>query len=140
MIKDLFPDLSIRTLASGVGVFGVLVASAVLVHAPAIIFNVGAPKPNSDFYTHYRWAIQFYESLRAGDPYPHWMWRQGHGLGQPALLFYSPLFFYVSGAVRLITSNTWDAMRIVFVLSTIITGFYGWRLFRLFADNLYALA
>jgi hypothetical protein len=116
------------------------VASAMLVHAPAIIFNVGAPKPNSDFYTHYRWAIQFYESLRAGDPYPHWMWRQGHGLGQPALLFYSPLFFYVSGAVRLITSNTWAAMRIVFVLSTIITGFYGWRLFRLFADNLYALA
>ena len=140
MIKYLFPDLSIRTLASCVGVFGVLVASAMLVHAPAIIFNVGAPKPNSDFYIHYRWAIQFYESLRAGDPYPHWMWRQGHGLGQPALLFYSPLFYYVSSAVRLITSNTWTAMRIVFVLSTIITGFYGWRLFRLFADNLYALA
>jgi hypothetical protein len=73
MTKYLLPRLSIRTFASGLGALGVLVMSALLVHAPAILFNVGVAKPNSDFYIHYRWAIQFYESLRSGDPYPHWM-------------------------------------------------------------------
>jgi len=94
---------------------------------------------NSDFDIHYRWAVQFSEGLRAGDPYPHWMSQGSFGFGEPALLFYSPLFYYLCGAVRVVTSNTWDAMRVVFLLSTILTGFFGWRLFRLFAGDGYAL-
>ncbi len=119
------------------GALGVLLTSAVLMHAPGILFNVGVP--NNDFDAHYRWAVQFGESLRGGDLYPHWMWRGNYGLGEVALLFYSPLFYYLSGAVRLLTPNTWEAMRIVFVLSTLLTGFYGWRLLRLFSTDGYAL-
>src|SRR5207302_2288110 len=101
------------------GAFEVLVLSAVLVHAPSIVFDVGAR--NNDFTIHYRWAVQFAEALRAGDPYPHWMWRGNYGMGEAALLFYSPLFYYLCGAIRLLTSNTWEAMRLVFVFSTILT-------------------
>src|SRR5215472_17487798 len=68
------------------------------------------------------------------------MWRGNFGLGEAALLFYSPLFYYLCGAVRLFTPNTWEAMRIVFVLSTCLTGFYSWRLLGLFAENVQALA
>jgi 6-pyruvoyl-tetrahydropterin synthase related domain len=112
--------------------------SALLVHAPGILFNVGVR--NNDFDAHYHWAVQFAEGLRDGDLYPHWMWRGNFGLGEVALLFYSPLFYYVCGAVRLLTPNTWEAMRLVFVLSTMITGFYGWRLLRMFTGDAYALA
>ena len=129
--------IRIRNLALSLGAFGVVSTSALLVHAPSILFNVGVR--NLDFNAHYAWAVQFAEGLRDGDPYPHWMWRGNFGLGEPALLFYSPLFYYVCGAVRLLTSNTWAAMRIVFVLSTILTGIYGWRLLRLFTGNVHAL-
>ena len=114
-----------------------LLASAVLVHAPGTLANVG--NRNLDFNAHYTWAVQFAEALRSGDPYPHWMWRGNLGFGEVALLFYSPLFYYVCGIVRLFTANTWDAIRIVFVFSTILTGFYGWRLSKLFMRGGYAL-
>ena len=126
-----------RPIAKSFGVIGLLSASAVIMHAPGALFDVGVR--NLDFHSHYVWALQFAEGLRNADIYPHWMWRGHLGLGEVALLFYSPLFYYGCGAVRLITSNTWEAMRIVFVLSTILTGFYGWRLLRLFTGNAYAL-
>ncbi|HEV2100682.1 MAG TPA: 6-pyruvoyl-tetrahydropterin synthase-related protein [Stellaceae bacterium] len=117
--------------------FAVLLASAILAHAPGILFDVGVR--NNDFNAHYHWAIQFAAAIRDGDPYPHWMWRGNLGLGEVALLFYSPLFYYACSFVRLLTSNTWEAMRLVFVLSTLITGYFGWRLFRLFTSDAYAL-
>jgi hypothetical protein len=125
-------------LARSLGAVGLLAASAVVVHAPGILFDVGVR--NLDFNAHYVWSVQFAEGLRNGDPYPHWMWRGNFGLGEVALLYYSPLFYYLCGAVRLLTENTWEAMRIVFVLSTCLTGFYGWRLLRLLTGNVYALA
>ena len=129
--------ITVRKLALSLGPFGVVLTSALLVHAPGILFDVGVR--NLDFNAHYAWAVQFAEGLRDGDPYPHWMWRGNFGLGEAALLFYSPLFYYVCGAVRLLTSNTWAAMRIVFVLSTILTGIYGWRLLRPWTGNVHAL-
>ena len=126
-----------RPIALWLGALGILLTSAVVVHAPGILFNVGVR--NNDFDAHYHWAVQFGEGLRGGDLYPHWMWRGNFGLGEVALLYYSPLFYYICGAVRLLTSNTWEAMRIVFVLSTLLTGLYGWRLLRLFSNDVYAL-
>ncbi len=127
-----------RPVALWLGAFGILLTSAVVVHAPGILFNVGVR--NNDFDAHYHWAVQFGEGLRGGDLYPHWMWRGNFGLGEVALLYYSPLFYYISGSVRLLTPNTWEAMRIVFVISTLLTGLYGWRLLRLFSNDAYALA
>jgi hypothetical protein len=115
----------------------VLSVSALVVHAAGTITNVGFH--NLDFDSHYNWAVQFTEGLRSGDPYPRWMWRGNLGLGEVALLFYSPLFYYACGIVRLFTTNTWAAMRIVFVLSTLLTGFYGWRLLKLFMGDVLAV-
>jgi hypothetical protein len=126
-----------RPLALWLGALCVLLTSALLAHAPGILFDVGVR--NQDFNSHYPWTVQFAEALGDGDLYPHWMWRGNFGFGEIALLYYSPLFYYISGAVRLLTSNTWEAMRIVFVFSTLLTGFYGWRLLRLFANDAYAL-
>jgi hypothetical protein len=133
----LFISLPARYLAPPIGALGVLVLSAVLVHAPGLL-DIGIR--NNDFDAYYHWAVQFAAAMRFGDPYPHWMWLGNFGLGEVALLFYSPLFYYVCSAVDLLTSNTWAAMRFVFVCSTILTGYYGWRLFLLFTGDAYALA
>jgi hypothetical protein len=130
--------MTVRTVTQSLEALGVLLASALLVHVLSIVFDVGVPK--GDFHTHYRWAVQFAEALRDGDPYPHWMWRGNLGLGEVALLYYSPLFYYACGAIRLLTPNTWLAIRIVFMVSTIFAGFFGWRLFRQFMAEVYAVA
>jgi len=82
-----------RPIAKSFGVIGLLSASAVIMHAPGALFDVGVR--NLDFHSHYVWALQFAEGLRNADIYPHWMWRGHLGLGEVALLFYSPLFYYV---------------------------------------------
>jgi hypothetical protein len=115
----------------------IFAVAAVLLNAPGLIFNLGVR--NLDFNAHYAWAVQFGEGMRQGDLYPRWMWRGNLGSGEAALLFYSPLFYYLSGLVRLATSNTWEAMRIVFVVATFVTGIFAWRLLRLFTGAGFAL-
>jgi hypothetical protein len=116
--------------------FLLLLGCAGLVHLPALL---GIVARNADFNIHYQWAVQFAEGLRGGDPYPHWMWRGNEGLGEVALLYYSPLFYYFTGVIRFVTGNTWAAMNVTFILFTAASGFYAWRLFRLFMDDRFAM-
>ena len=36
-----------------------------------------------------------------------------HGLGEPALLYYSPLYYLATGALRLATGNTWAMVTVL---------------------------
>jgi len=121
---------------TGIRGLAVIATVALLVHAPSLC-DVGVR--NLDFNAHYHWAVQFAEGLRHGDPYPRWMWRDDFGSGEPSLLFYSPLFYYLTAFVRLLTNNTWAAMRIVFVASTLLTGVISWRTLRPFTGEWCAL-
>jgi len=116
--------LAFRTTAAAVVL---LLASAFLIHSPHTIFNMA--DRNQDFDQHYAWAVQFAEGLRSGDPYPRWMPLGNQGLGEPALLFYSPLFYYCSALASVFTSSIWAAMRVVEVLSTFVVGLLAWRMF-----------
>lgn len=108
--------------------WAILVCAALLFHAPAILFDVGNLK--SDFLIHYRWAVEFSDSISDGQIYPRWMARSFFGLGAPSFLYYSPIFYFASALFRFFTGNTWDAMRCVFLASTVITGFFGYRILK----------
>lgn len=117
--------------------WGILLAAAAAFQAPAILFNVGIP--THDFLIHYHWAVEFSDAFAAGDPYPRWMGRAFYGLGEPALLYYSPLFYVWTALLRPITGNTWDAMRLVFLFSTFLTGIFGHRMLRTYASESFSL-
>ncbi len=107
-----------------------LLLASVLIHAPHTLFDVA--DTNLDFFVHYNWAVQFLQALHGGDPYPRWMPLANFGVGEPALMFYSPLFYYATALVGWFTDSTWAAIKIVEVLSTTIAGWFAWRLLRLF--------
>lgn len=104
----------------------VLLVVPVLVHAPHAVLNLA--DRNWDFDQHYAWALQFSQGLQAGDPYPRWMPLGHRGLGEPALLYYSPLYYYVVAALHAVLGSVWNAMRAAELLSTLAVGVFSWRL------------
>jgi uncharacterized membrane protein len=120
-----------------VATLGVLGLFAFLIHSPHTLFDTA--DRNWDFDAHYGWALQFGRALLGGDPYPRWMPLGNHGLGEPTLLFYSPLFYYATSLASVLTGSTWAAMKLVEVLSTWIAGIFSWMLLRRFVADRVAI-
>lgn len=118
--------------------WGVLLAAAWIFQVPFLIFSL-TYAPTHDFSIHYHWVVEFADAFYGGDPYPRWMARANYGLGEPALLYYSPLYYFCTALLRPLSGNSWDAMRQVLLLSTLATGFYGHRLLKNYAGENAAL-
>jgi hypothetical protein len=114
-----------------------LCLSAWLVASPHAVFNLA--DRNQDFDQHLAWAFQVGQGLAAGDPYPRWMPLGNRGLGEPALLYYSPAYSLAVSLLRPLTDATWSAMRLVEFLALLGLGLAGWALLRRFARPLPAL-
>lgn len=69
--------------------------------------------PNVDTATHYRWAAQFAAEVEAGVLRPRWTPLGHFGLGEPAFLYYSPLYFYLVTAAKALIGELWPAMKLV---------------------------
>jgi len=106
----------------GVGVFGVFLALALVLHFPHYASHYG--DPNFDIYLHYQWAREFAEGLSHGWLYPRWTFFARFGLGEPVFVFYSPLYYFLSGLLSLTGIGTWSAMHVVEVLSNALFGFF----------------
>ena len=109
------------------------------VHLPHIWFV--RVQRNLDFDAHYRWAMEVAAAMAAGDPWPRWMVAANQGLGEPALLYYAPLYYLATGLLHPLFGNTWAAMQTVEVASTALCGWLTWSLVRAWvADSRWALA
>lgn len=83
---------------------------------------------NFDLFIHYNWAREFRDSLASGVLYPRWTFNGNFGLGEPAFVFYSPLYYFSSAALSLATHlTTWQAMQVVEVVSNAI---FAWFIYR----------
>jgi hypothetical protein len=83
-----------------------------------------------DLYTHYRWGLQFYQALMEGVPYPRWAAAASNGLGEPAFVYYPPIYFYVLSLVRVVTGNLWVSIKVVATVANLLTGIVAYALAR----------
>jgi len=83
---------------------------------------------NLDFTMHYNYAREAAASLKAGDFWPHYAFLAHRGLGEPGLLYYSPLYYLATALVAMLTGNVWAAMQWVEILSSAALGYFAWRL------------
>lgn len=92
---------------------------------PAILY--GIPRGN-DLPHHYRMALSFYDSIRAGALYPGWNSEAGGGYGDASFRFYPPAAYYALAAARALAGNWYDASLLLFaVLSAAgALGVYFW--------------
>jgi hypothetical protein len=95
---------------------------------------------NNDLRVHYRWAVEFVTALHGGDPYPRWMPLANQGLGEPALLFYAPLYYYATALVAWFTRDTWTAMKLVEFVGIWATGLFAYAALRRFCPPGWSLA
>jgi len=92
-----------------------------------------------DLRLHYRWAYQFVETLQDGHLYPRWSHRAYGGLGEPVFVYYSPLFQYLTAAVRPLVGDLWLAMKLVAFAAAWAGGFVSHLLLRRLGAGRWAL-
>ncbi|MEO7971668.1 MAG: 6-pyruvoyl-tetrahydropterin synthase-related protein [bacterium] len=77
---------------------------------------------------HYRMALGFFESIKAGDLYPSWLSSTNGGYGDPSIRFYPPALYYLLSFFRLITRDWYVASLLSLSLLTVAggAGMYLW--------------
>ncbi|PYS74379.1 MAG: hypothetical protein DMF69_01980 [Acidobacteria bacterium] len=100
-------DLQVQTDSNAwrTNLFPLLVVLAVSTLVLLPIMISGIPY-GGDLLSHFRFAVPFYDSIRAGDWYPGWLAVSNDGLGDPRFRFYPPGLYYLFTAVQFIT-NDW---------------------------------
>lgn len=83
------------------GLFWIVLAS-VAIMIPTLIWGVPS---SQDLTNHFRFALPFYDSLRAGDFFPGWLAESNAGFGDASFRFYPPALYYLLAFARTVTTN-----------------------------------
>lgn len=78
----------------------IVAAAAVVALIPIFIWGIPV---GPDLNNHYRFAVEFHDSIRGGNLYPGWLGASNFGYGDPRLRFYPPGLYYVLSAARALT-------------------------------------
>jgi uncharacterized membrane protein len=97
----------------------------VVVILPMIFWGVPSAL---DLSNHFRFALPFYDGLRAGHLYPGWLAESNHGFGDASFRFYPPALYYLLAAARTVTGNWYAATVATFALLSMLGAFgvYYW--------------
>ncbi len=125
-------------LLQTLGVVSTTGVIALILHAHRLLGDLVSS--NNDLRVHYRWAVAFVAGVHRGDSYPRWIALANQGLGEPALLFYSPLYYYATALVAFFTRDTWTAMKLVEFAGIWATGLFAYGAMRRFCPPGWSIA
>ena len=97
----------------------VLVSLAIM--SPTLVWGIPSSR---DLTNHFRFALPFYDSLRAGNFYPGWLAESNAGYGDASFRFYPPALYYLLALARTITGD-WLAATLLTATSLFIVGGLG---------------
>jgi hypothetical protein len=95
----------------------VLVSLAIM--TPTLVWGIPSSR---DLTNHFRFALPFYDSLRAGNLYPGWLAESNAGYGDASFRFYPPALYYLLALVRMITGSWLAATLLTATLLFIVGG------------------
>jgi hypothetical protein len=98
----------------------VIALMAIYCIAP-LVSHKGLPSGH-DMVFHIFLADQFNKSIEGGNCYPGWMRDANNGLGNPTLLFYAPLSYYVVSTVNMLVGSMTMSLIIVIWLGFFLSG------------------
>src|SRR6185503_5450518 len=103
----------------------VLAAVGAAVILPMIFWGVPSAL---DLSNHFRFALPFYDALRAGHLYPGWLAESNYGLGDASFRFYPPALYYLLALARSVTGNWYAATVSTFAVLSMLGAFgvYFW--------------
>ena len=97
----------------------VLVSIAIM--APTLIWGMPSSR---DLTNHFRFALPFYDALRAGNFHPGWLAESNAGYGDASFRFYPPALYYLLAFARLVFGD-WFAATLVTVTLLFALGGFG---------------
>jgi hypothetical protein len=96
-----------------------LAGAAIL--TPTLLWGIPSSR---DLSNHFRFALPFYDSLRAGHLSPGWLAESNGGYGDASFRFYPPALYYLLAFARAITSN-WLAATVLTATLLSVSGALG---------------
>src|SRR5437016_5986566 len=102
------------------GVIGIgLVSIAIM--TPTLIWGMPSSR---DLTNHFRFALPFYDSLRAGNFHPAWLAESNSGYGDASFRFYPPALYYLLAFARMVFGD-WFAATLATVTLLFALGGFG---------------
>ena len=126
------------------GVLGILLVS-IAIMTPTLIWGMPSSR---DLTNHFRFALPFYDSLRAGNFHPGWLAESNAGYGDASFRFYPPALYYLLAFARLVFGDWFAATLVTSTLLFALGGFgvffwarsLGYERTAMWAGILYTLA
>ena len=102
-----------------------IVVVGLAVMTPTLVWGIPSSR---DLTNHFRFALPFYDSIRAGNFYPGWLAQSNAGYGDASFRFYPPALYYLLAFARMITGNWLAAALLTATLLFIMggAGVYFW--------------
>jgi len=97
-----------------------LAAVGVTVIMPMLFWGIPSAL---DLSNHFRFALPFYDALRAGHLYPGWLAESNGGFGDASFRFYPPALYYLLAAARALTGNWYAATVSSFAVLSMLGAF-----------------
>jgi 6-pyruvoyl-tetrahydropterin synthase-like protein len=98
-----------------------VVAAALAIMSPTLFWGMPSSR---DLTNHFRFALPFYDSLRAGHFYPGWLAESNSGYGDASFRFYPPAVYYLLAFARTLTGS-WLAGTLLTANVLSVTGALG---------------
>jgi uncharacterized membrane protein len=96
-----------------------VVLASIIVLLPACYYGIPS---NRDLLNHFRFALPFYDALRAGNLHPGWLAESNQGLGDPSFRFYPPALYYLLSIARVCTGDWYVATLATFAAISVAGG------------------
>jgi hypothetical protein len=98
-----------------------VVLASLAIMSPTLLWGMPSSR---DLTNHFRFALPFYDSLRAGHFYPGWLAESNSGYGDASFRFYPPAVYYLLALARALTGN-WFAGTLLTANFLSVTGALG---------------
>jgi uncharacterized membrane protein (UPF0136 family) len=96
-----------------------VVLASLVIMSPMLIWGM----PSScDLSNHFRFALPFYDSIRAGHFYPGWLAESNSGYGDASFRFYPPALYYLLALARMLTGNWFAATLLTANILSVLGG------------------
>lgn len=93
--------------------------AALAIMAPTLFWGMPSAR---DLSNHFRFALPFYDSLRAGHFYPGWLAESNSGYGDASFRFYPPAVYYLLAFAKMLTGNWFAATLLTANLLSVLGG------------------
>lgn len=118
----------------------ILILSSFFSIASLLYHKEFAGRAELDYRHHLNWAYQVGTDIREGIPYPRWLSESNNGYGSPTMIFYSPLFYLLTGLVNLYNPSMVVSLKFVIFSGFFLAGMFMYIFLRDFCNHAASVA